>query len=130
MLLCWGRALVALKMEKLVESIDKTMREQLKLTPRSANLAIRTRVLIFYERLMSATDGDNRHSVHRELLTKSLACSFSVDSSRFSRISSSRNVGLRGLLNLAGVPGTLKALLRGDLGVIGTVMDSRLSLCM
>ena len=34
-------------MEKVVESMARTMRLQLKLTPRSAILAIRTRVLTF-----------------------------------------------------------------------------------
>lgn len=42
-----GRDLVALKMEKVVESMARMMSEQLKLTPRRANLAILTRVLIF-----------------------------------------------------------------------------------
>jgi len=40
-------AFVALNMEKVVESMDKTMRLQLKLTPRRANFAIRTRVFTF-----------------------------------------------------------------------------------
>ena len=44
-----GRSLVALKMEKDEEIMARTMREQLKLTPRRANLAILTRVLIFCE---------------------------------------------------------------------------------
>jgi len=99
-----GRALVALKMANEAEIIARMMRLQLKLTPRRANLAIRTRVLIF----------------------KSLACSFSVDFSLFSSISSSLNVGLRGFERpLPGVPGTFKALLSGDLGVMGIVVDSR-----
>ncbi len=42
-----GMAFVALNMEKVVESMDKTMRLQLKLTPRRANFAIRTRILTF-----------------------------------------------------------------------------------
>ena len=46
-LLLVGRLRVALKMEKVVESIARTMRLQLKLTPRRAIFAIRTRVLTF-----------------------------------------------------------------------------------
>jgi hypothetical protein len=50
-----------------------------------------------------------------------------VLASLFSSISSCANVGLIGLSNfLAGVPGILMALLRGDLGVMGTATDSRL----
>lgn len=45
-----GRVLVALKMANEDESMDKMIKLQLKLTPRSANLAIRTRVLIFCKR--------------------------------------------------------------------------------
>lgn len=82
------------------EIMDKIIREQLKLTPRRANLAILTLVLIF----------------------KSLAWSFSVIFSRASKFSSSLKVGLRGFVNpLPGVPGTLMALFKGDFGVIGTV---------
>jgi len=47
-LLRGGSILVALKIEKVVESIERTMREQLKLTPRRKNLATRTRVLTFW----------------------------------------------------------------------------------
>ena len=36
-------------MEKVIESIDRTIRLQLKFTPRRKNLAIRTLVLIFCE---------------------------------------------------------------------------------
>jgi len=46
--LCEGSVLVALKMEKEAESIDRMIRLQLKLTPLSANLAMRTLALIFY----------------------------------------------------------------------------------
>jgi hypothetical protein len=42
-----GNALVALKMVNVAESIDRTMSEQLKLTPLRTNFAIRTRVLTF-----------------------------------------------------------------------------------
>jgi len=42
-----GKALVALKIEKVIESIESTMRLQLKFTPRRKNFAIRTLVLIF-----------------------------------------------------------------------------------
>src|SRR5689334_16161730 len=42
-----GSALVALKIVKTAASMESTMSEQLKLTPLSTNLAIRTRVLIF-----------------------------------------------------------------------------------
>jgi len=45
-LLSDGSALVALKIEKEAASIDKIMRLQLKLTPRSASLAMRTRIFI------------------------------------------------------------------------------------
>lgn len=49
-ILLWsGRILVALKMANEAESMDRMMREQLKLTPRRANLAILTRVLILYK---------------------------------------------------------------------------------
>ncbi len=72
------------------------MRLQLKFVPRRHILAMRTRVLIL----------------------RSLAFSFSVDSSCFSRICSSLNVGLMGF-NRPGVPGTFKALLRGEPGVGG-----------
>ena len=92
-----GMPLEALKMLKVVDNIDRTMRLQLKLVPRRAIFAIRTRVLIF----------------------KSLALAFSVDSSCFSNASSSLNVGLSGFRR-PGVPGTFKALLRGDAGVSGT----------
>ena len=44
---CWGSDLVALKMVKEDVSMARIIREQLKLTPRRANFAIRTRVLIF-----------------------------------------------------------------------------------
>lgn len=119
-----GNALVELKMLKDADNMDKIIREQLKLTPRSANLAIRTRVLIFYGHVSTTNIYNSRRDWK---LTTSLACSWSVDVSRFSSICSSRNVGLRGLVNcLAGVPGTLMALLRGLFGVIGTVADSRL----
>ena len=54
-------------------------------------------------------------------LTKSFACSFSVDSSCFSRTCSSLKVVLRGLSNRRpGVPGTLIALFNGEPGVSGT----------
>jgi hypothetical protein len=43
-----GRALVALKMEKVVLSMDITMKEQARLVERRRNLAMRTRVLTFY----------------------------------------------------------------------------------
>lgn len=39
---------MALNMEKVVEIMERTMRLQLKLTPRSAIFAIRTRVLTFF----------------------------------------------------------------------------------
>lgn len=48
-----GRALVALKTAKLEDIMARMMREQLKLTPRRANLAMRTRVLIFYKNCQS-----------------------------------------------------------------------------
>lgn len=100
---CAGRLLVAWKIAKEDESIARMMALQLKLTPRSANLAIRTFVLI----------------------PKSRFCSLSVDISRFSKISSSLNVGLNGFSNfLPGVPGTFMALFRGDFGVIGMFTDS------
>lgn len=98
-LFCAGRALVALKIAKDEDIMARIIREQLKLTPRRANLAMRTRVLTL----------------------RSRACSLSVPSSRFSRTSSSRKVGLRGFVKvLAGVPGTFMALLRGDLGGMAT----------
>lgn len=46
-LLLKGSDLVVLKIVKVVESIDKTMRLQLKFVTRRHILAIRTRVLIF-----------------------------------------------------------------------------------
>lgn len=42
-----GKLFVALKMAKEEESMERMMREQLKPTPRRANLAMRTRVFIF-----------------------------------------------------------------------------------
>jgi hypothetical protein len=43
-----GSCLVALKMENVVASMERTMRLQLKLTPRSIIFAIRTLVFTFY----------------------------------------------------------------------------------
>lgn len=43
-----GRALVALKMLKVVLSMERTINEQEKLTPRSTIFAILTRVFTFY----------------------------------------------------------------------------------
>jgi hypothetical protein len=60
--------------------------------------------------------------------TRSLACSFSVDSSLFSSSCSSLKVGLRGLRPRPGVPGAFMALLSGDLGLMGTAADSLLLL--
>lgn len=116
-----GRARVALKMANEDEIMAMIIKLQLKLTLRRANLAIRTRVLIFCE------------VVSQELrlfcvktLTRSRFWSFSVDFSFFSSISSSRNVGLRGFMSpLPGVPGTFMALFNGDLGVMGMDTDSR-----
>lgn len=48
--------LVLLKMVKDVESMERTIKLQLKLTPRRANLAIRTRVLIFYSDILVKTN--------------------------------------------------------------------------
>ena len=91
-------AFEALKIVRDVESMDRTMRLQLKLTPRRAILAIRTRVFTF----------------------RSFAFCFSVLSSCFSSTCSSLNVGLKGLMKRPGVPGGFKALFRGDAGVRGT----------
>src|SRR6187551_3235325 len=44
-----GRERVVLKIVKTVESMARTMSEQLKLTPLRKNLATRTRFLTFYE---------------------------------------------------------------------------------
>jgi hypothetical protein len=50
-ILLWsGKDRVELKMVRVVESMARIMSEQLKLTPRRANLAIRTRVLILCAR--------------------------------------------------------------------------------
>ena len=66
------------------------------------------------------------HNVEGKTLTKSLAWSFAVDFSRFSKSSSSLNVGLNGFVRpRPGVPGAFMALLRGDLGVMGIATDSR-----
>lgn len=46
-LLAAAKDLVELKMAKEEDSIDRMINEQLKLTPRRANLAMRTRVLTF-----------------------------------------------------------------------------------
>jgi len=87
-----GICFVALNMENVVASMERTMREQLKLTPRRKNLAILTLVLDF----------------------RSSSCSFSVLSSAFSNISSSRNVGLSIASRFLGAaPGDFMALLRG-----------------
>lgn len=48
--LCVGSALVELKIANDEASMERMMRLQLKLTPRSANLAMRTRALILYSR--------------------------------------------------------------------------------
>ena len=42
-----GSALVVLKMANVLDTIDRMIKLQLKLTPRRSILAIRTRVLIF-----------------------------------------------------------------------------------
>ncbi len=89
---------MALKMVRDVESIVRTMRLQLKLTPRRAILAIRTRVLTF----------------------RSFAFCLSVLSSCFSSTCSSLKVGLKGFMKRPGVPGGFKALFKGDAGVRGT----------
>lgn len=107
-----GRDLVALKIMKVVAIRARTIKEQEKLTPRSIIFAMRTRVLTFYRGVSAGIiitpDGARRR-------TKSLACSLSVSSSCFSRICSSRKVGLSGLSILPGVPGVLRADLRpGD----------------
>lgn len=87
-----GMCLVALKMENVVASIARTIKEQLKLTPRRKNLAILTLVLDF----------------------KSTSCSLSVLSSAFSNISSSLNVGLSIASRFLGAaPGDFIALFRG-----------------
>lgn len=87
-----GIFFVALKMENVVASMDRTIREQLKLTPRRKNLAILTLVLDF----------------------RSCSCSFSVLSSAFSNISSSLKVGLSMASRFLGAaPGDFIALLRG-----------------
>lgn len=62
------------------------------------------------------------------LHTMSLACSISVPASLFSKTCSSLNVGLSGFRPRPGVPGTRIALFNGDLGLIGTVAESRLLL--
>ena len=110
-----GNAFDELNIVKVAESMDKTMRLQLKLTPRKAILAIRTRVLTFC--LRSAT---NSHSSDQRPLTRSAAFRFSVFSSCFSKSCSSLKVGLNGFANLAGVPGGFKALRNGEFGVRGT----------
>ena len=103
-----GRLLVALKIEKVVEIMESTMSEQLKLTPRRKNLAARTRILDFYR-----TSQSNSEMVSTQL-TKSRTCSFSVAASAFSRICSSLKVGLlMALRSLGGAPGDLRALFSG-----------------
>jgi hypothetical protein len=122
---CGANDMVALRIAKDEESIAMIIKAQLKPIPRRANLASRTLVLMPYTVIVSLV----RFTYHDwgTHLTKSLACSFSVSFSRFSRISSSLKVGLSGFsIFLAGVPGTLIALLRGDFGVMGMLTDSRL----
>jgi hypothetical protein len=97
----FGRLFVALKIANEDDTMANMIRLQLKLTPLRANFAILTLVLI----------------------ARSLACSFSVTSSRFSRRSSSRQVGLSGVL-VDMTPGDLSALFRGDAGVRGIWTDS------
>lgn len=87
---------MALKMVKLVDRSERTMREQLKLTVRRRTFAARTLTLIFKSRLFS----------------------LAVFTSSFSNLTSSRNVGLNGFSVLA-VPGVLRALFKGEAGVIG-----------
>jgi hypothetical protein len=57
-------------MAKEVESMDRMIRLQLKLTPRRANLAMRTRVLIFYWESVSMI----RESRHLEWTTYDILC--------------------------------------------------------
>lgn len=83
-------------MFKLVVRRESTIKLQLKLTKRIKTLAIRTRTLIF----------------------KSRAFCRSVFFSSFSKLSSSRKVGLSGF-NVLAVPGVLSALFKGDARVRG-----------
>lgn len=111
-----GSCLVALKMEKVMESIERTIRLQLKFTPLRTNFAIRTLVFIFCAIVSYLLEVQPAG-----VFTRSFACSFSVIASCFSKTCSSRNVGLSGLsIFRPGVPGTLMALFSGEAGVMGT----------
>lgn len=90
-----GSVRVALKMVNVVARRESTIKLQPKLTKRRRNLTIRTRALT----------------------RKSFAFSFSVAFSCFSKIYSSRKVGLRGFNVLPGVPGVFNALFSGEAGV-------------
>ena len=116
-LLRGGRFLVALKMVKVVAIMERTMSEQLKLTPRRKNLAARTRILAFCRTIRKVVQKGLGH----QLFTKSRTCSLSVESSAFSRICSSWKVGLlMALRSLGGAPGDLRALFSGlRIGVAG-----------
>ena len=106
-----GSAFVAWKTASAVASMERTMRLQAKLIPRRKIFAILTRTLTFYFLLALS------HSQVVCELTISLACSFSRETSCFSRSRSSLKVGLKIMLGLPGVrggaPGDFKALFRG-----------------
>lgn len=91
---------MALNIINVAEIIERTIKLQLKFVALRTTFAIRTLVLTF----------------------RSEAFCLSVFSSCSSRAISSLNVGLRGSINRPGVPGTLRALLIGDIGVSGTSM--------
>ena len=72
-----GSDLVALKMVKVAESMDRTIREQEKLTPRRRILAILTRVLIFCilgQYLSDMEDDKQAYQVLGLLLLRILLC--------------------------------------------------------
>jgi hypothetical protein len=114
-LLRGGRCFDAWNIVRVVARIVSTIRLQPKLTKRRNILAKRTRSLIRCEQCVSI-NGQEKFADSWGPLTRSLAFSFSVAFSCFSTKNSSRKVGLRGFKVRPGVPGTLRALLRGDAG--------------
>ena len=92
-----GRCRVARKMAKVDASMERTIKLQLKLTPRKTSLAMRTRIFTFWiQGAGEVRAGSRRGSGSEGTLTRSLAFSLSVSSSRFSKICSSWKVGLSG----------------------------------
>ena len=104
---------MALKIVTVVATMESTISEQLKLTPRRKNLAARTRIFAFCRNELDYCIYIYIY-IYVHQLTKSRTCSLSVDSSAFSRTCSSWKVGLLIILrSFGGAPGDLSALFNG-----------------